>query len=97
MPIQLFFARRIFRLTKQPLVTIVISVLAIVSFGACLELFSLHKLLTFLHQAGGLWTTVKIVIVKLFSRKPEFVRSALVWFLAASVADVIITVIGRGG
>jgi hypothetical protein len=42
--------------------------------------------------AGGLWTTIKIVLIKLFSRKPELHWSALVWFLAACVADVLITV-----
>jgi len=43
-------------------------------------------------SAGGLWTTIKISIIKLFSRKPELHWSALVWFLAAAVADVLITV-----
>ncbi|EKM82062.1 hypothetical protein AGABI1DRAFT_112209 [Agaricus bisporus var. burnettii JB137-S8] len=74
MPIQLFFAWRIFRLTKQSIIAIVISILSLVSF------------------AGGLWTTIKIIIIKSFSRKPELHWSALVWFLAATVADVLITV-----
>jgi hypothetical protein len=74
MPIQLFFAWRIFRLTKQSLIAIVISLLSFVSF------------------TGGVWTTVKIIIIKSFSRKPELHWSALVWFLAATVADVLITV-----
>lgn len=42
-------------------------------------------------SAGGLWTTIKISIIKLFSRKPELHLSALVWFLSATVADVLIT------
>ncbi|TEB27769.1 hypothetical protein FA13DRAFT_1794514 [Coprinellus micaceus] len=44
-------------------------------------------------MAGGIWTTVLIVKVKLFSRKEEMHWSALVWFLAACVADIIITVV----
>ncbi|KAF8157232.1 hypothetical protein B0H34DRAFT_798528 [Crassisporium funariophilum] len=40
---------------------------------------------------GGIWTTIRLVQVKLFSRKPELHTAALVWFLAAVVADVLIT------
>ncbi|KAJ3507118.1 hypothetical protein NLJ89_g6485 [Agrocybe chaxingu] len=43
--------------------------------------------------AGGIWTTVLIAKFKLFSRKPELHTSALVWFLSACVADVLITVV----
>ncbi|KAJ3576988.1 hypothetical protein NP233_g28 [Leucocoprinus birnbaumii] len=42
--------------------------------------------------AGGLWTTILITIVKLFSRKPELHWPALVWFLTAAIADIMITV-----
>lgn len=40
---------------------------------------------------GGAWTTAMIVKIKLFSRKPELHWSALVWFLSACIADVLIT------
>lgn len=42
--------------------------------------------------AGGVWTTVLIIKVKLFARKPELHWSALVWFLSACIADILITV-----
>ncbi|EKM76861.1 hypothetical protein AGABI1DRAFT_130878 [Agaricus bisporus var. burnettii JB137-S8] len=73
MPIQLFFAWRIFRLTKMTVIPVIVSLLSFVSF------------------AGGIWTTVKIIMIKSFSRKPELHWSALVWFLSACVADVLIT------
>ncbi|KAF8881770.1 hypothetical protein BD779DRAFT_995857 [Infundibulicybe gibba] len=41
--------------------------------------------------AGGVWTTVMIAIIRLFSRKPELHWPALVWFLASCVSDVLIT------
>ncbi|KJA15302.1 hypothetical protein HYPSUDRAFT_393214 [Hypholoma sublateritium FD-334 SS-4] len=43
--------------------------------------------------AGGAWTTGLLVKIKLFSRKPELHWPALVWFLSACVADVMITVV----
>lgn len=43
--------------------------------------------------AGGIWTTILIVKVKVFARKIELHWSALVWFLAACVADILITVV----
>jgi len=73
-PIQMFFAWRIHRLTKQTIIAIIIVVLSLVSF------------------AGGLWTTIMITIIKLFKRKPELHWPALMWFLSATVADVLITV-----
>jgi hypothetical protein len=91
MPIQIFFAWRIYRLTKQTVISVLISVLSLVSFCACLEPFSCVDLDSS-SPGGGVWTTVKIVIIKSFSRKPELHTSALVWFLAACVADVLITV-----
>ena len=42
---------------------------------------------------GGIWTTALIIKVKVFARKIELHWSALVWFLAACVADVLITVV----
>ncbi|KAL9710040.1 hypothetical protein Ac2012v2_007102 [Leucoagaricus gongylophorus] len=52
---------------------------------------SIITILSLVSLAGGLWTTIKIIIIKLFSRKPELHLSALVWFLSATVADVLIT------
>lgn len=42
---------------------------------------------------GGIWTTILIIKVKVFARKLELHWSALVWFLAACLADVLITVV----
>ncbi|THU98830.1 hypothetical protein K435DRAFT_520009 [Dendrothele bispora CBS 962.96] len=42
-------------------------------------------------MAGGIWTGVKLFIIKLFARKPELHESALLWFLTSCVADVMIT------
>ncbi|KAF9041474.1 hypothetical protein BJ165DRAFT_1489239 [Panaeolus papilionaceus] len=42
---------------------------------------------------GGIWTTVRLVQVRLFSRKPELHWPALVWFLAACISDVLITLV----
>ncbi len=52
-------------------------------------LFQLTHSLT----AGGAWTTGLLVKIKLFSRKPELHWPALVWFLSACVADVMITIV----
>ncbi|KAJ8090739.1 hypothetical protein PM082_018305 [Marasmius tenuissimus] len=41
--------------------------------------------------AGGIWTGVKVGVIKTFARKPELHTSALVWFLTSCVADVLIT------
>ncbi|KAF8629364.1 hypothetical protein AX17_005660 [Amanita inopinata Kibby_2008] len=41
--------------------------------------------------AGGIWTTVMIVLIKTFVRKPELHHPALVWFLASCVSDILIT------
>ncbi|KAF9000864.1 hypothetical protein BDQ17DRAFT_1359107 [Cyathus striatus] len=43
--------------------------------------------------AGGVWTTAKIVIIKQFIRKPELHEPALLWFLAACISDIMITVV----
>lgn len=56
-----------------------------------LSSFHLQSLTLPLLKAGGIWTTVKIIMIKSFSRKPELHWSALVWFLSACVADVLIT------
>ncbi|KAJ3994100.1 hypothetical protein F5050DRAFT_576992 [Lentinula boryana] len=41
---------------------------------------------------GGFITGIKIVILKLFIKKPELHWSALLWFLPSCVADILITV-----
>ncbi|KAJ7036178.1 hypothetical protein C8F04DRAFT_489089 [Mycena alexandri] len=41
---------------------------------------------------GGLWTTVKVAIIKELVHKPELHNSALLWFLASCVADILITI-----
>ncbi|KIJ91769.1 hypothetical protein K443DRAFT_126157 [Laccaria amethystina LaAM-08-1] len=74
-PIQLFFAYRIWLLSKNYWFPGVIAFFAIVSLG------------------GGTWTTVLIVKVKVFARKPELHWPALLWFLSAVVSDVMITVV----
>ncbi|EAU82196.2 hypothetical protein CC1G_10598 [Coprinopsis cinerea okayama7 len=45
------------------------------------------------HFGGGIWTTALIVKVKVFARKAELHWSALVWFLAACISDVLITMV----
>ncbi|KAG6828230.1 hypothetical protein H0H92_008728 [Tricholoma furcatifolium] len=72
-PIQMFFAWRIWKLTKSIWIPLLITLFALVSFG------------------GGCWTGVKITIVKLFAKKPELHYPALMWFLSACLADVLIT------
>jgi hypothetical protein len=74
MPIQLFFAWRIYQLNKSPWVPFVIAVFALASF------------------AGGLWTSAMVQILRQFAKKPLLHNSALLWFLASCVADVLITV-----
>ncbi|KAL0958473.1 hypothetical protein HGRIS_000612 [Hohenbuehelia grisea] len=52
----------------------------------------LVALLALVSLGGGVWTSVMIGIIKRFARKPELHTPALVWFLSACVADVIITI-----
>jgi len=40
---------------------------------------------------GGVWTSVLLIKLKLFALKPKLHPAALVWFLSAVVADVLIT------
>ncbi|KAJ7033559.1 hypothetical protein C8F04DRAFT_1104310 [Mycena alexandri] len=42
--------------------------------------------------AGGLWTAIRVQMLREFSKKPLLHNSALLWFLAACVADVLITI-----
>ncbi|TFK69372.1 hypothetical protein BDN72DRAFT_616836 [Pluteus cervinus] len=73
-PIQLFFAWRIWLLTRSPWVPILIALFAVTSL------------------AGGIWTATMVAILQLFSKKPQLHVPALVWFLAACAADVLITI-----
>ncbi|KAJ7117960.1 hypothetical protein C8R43DRAFT_1036515 [Mycena crocata] len=75
-PIQLFFAWRIWTITRPRFgwLPFVIGAFAV---AAC---------------AGGLWTAVKVGLIGKFARKPELHVSALLWFLASCVADVLITI-----
>ncbi|PPQ89892.1 hypothetical protein CVT25_004814 [Psilocybe cyanescens] len=49
--------------------------------------------LSLVSLGGGTYTTVLLVKIKLFSRKPELHWPALVWLLSASVADILITTV----
>ena len=42
--------------------------------------------------AGGVWTAIKIIVVKRFSLKYQLETPAMVWFLTSCVADLLITV-----
>ncbi|KAJ7124632.1 hypothetical protein C8R43DRAFT_37352 [Mycena crocata] len=74
MPIQVFFAWRIYQLRTTVWIPLIISVVAVASF------------------AGGLWTSVRIYVLKHIANKILLHDSELLWLLAACVADVIITV-----
>ncbi|KAM6492032.1 hypothetical protein JOM56_011756 [Amanita muscaria] len=50
-------------------------------------------LLALVSLGGGTWTTVKLVVIKLFSRKPELHEPALIWFISSCIADVLITAV----
>ena len=79
-------------MTKSNILAALICLFALVSFGQSIFCFSsLGERLTLFRSAGGIWTTALIVQVKLFARKEELHWSALVWFLAAVVSDVLIT------
>ncbi|KAJ6481574.1 hypothetical protein C8R47DRAFT_1218349 [Mycena vitilis] len=73
-PIQIFFAWRIWTITKMVWVPVIISVFAVAAL------------------AGGLWTAIKITIIKEFVYKPLLHPSALLWFLASCVSDILITI-----
>ncbi|KAJ7741757.1 hypothetical protein DFH07DRAFT_51197 [Mycena maculata] len=42
--------------------------------------------------AGGIWTATMVQILREFAKKPLLHNSALLWFLASCVADVLITI-----
>ncbi|TRM57395.1 hypothetical protein BD626DRAFT_212906 [Schizophyllum amplum] len=42
---------------------------------------------------GGIWLTQKIIEVRYFARKPDLHWAALVWLVAAAVADIMITIV----
>ncbi|KAJ7153252.1 hypothetical protein C8R46DRAFT_1119854 [Mycena filopes] len=42
--------------------------------------------------AGGLWTAIRVQMLREFVKKPLLHNSALLWFLASCVADILITI-----
>lgn len=42
--------------------------------------------------SGGVWLTVTVIRVRLYSKKPELHWPALLWLLASAIADIIITI-----
>lgn len=80
-------------LTRNDWIPALIVLLSIISLGAhvlddsCIIIDQWLRLL-----AGGIWTGILIIQVRLFVRKPELHTPALVWFLASCIADVVITV-----
>ncbi|KAJ6449891.1 hypothetical protein C8R45DRAFT_947170 [Mycena sanguinolenta] len=93
MPIQLLLAWGIHRPTNSVWIPAIISVLAIASFGTGI-LFLLYNDTNKLRMitAGGVWTATIIQILRQFAKKPLLHNSALLWFLAACAADILITV-----
>jgi hypothetical protein len=75
-PVQMFMAWRIVVITQSKKIPFVIAVFSIVSL------------------AGGIWVGVQVVVFKLFSKKDSFQFNlpGVIWFVAAAVADVLITV-----
>ncbi|KAF8808497.1 hypothetical protein BYT27DRAFT_7189007 [Phlegmacium glaucopus] len=72
-PIQLFFAWRIWVLTRNYVLAAIVVFFSLVSLG------------------GGIWTTVLLIHLKLFALKPKLHWPALMWFISAVIADVLIT------
>ncbi|KAL0958479.1 hypothetical protein HGRIS_000618 [Hohenbuehelia grisea] len=42
-------------------------------------------------SAGGVWTCITVVSVRVFARKPELHWPALTWLLSSAISDVLIT------
>ncbi|KAF5383041.1 hypothetical protein D9615_004797 [Tricholomella constricta] len=72
-PIQIFFARRIWKFSGSLWIPGAICMLAMCSL------------------AGGIWTAVKTKNLRLFVMKPRLHTPALVWFVTAAAADILIT------
>ncbi|KXN88564.1 hypothetical protein AN958_07050 [Leucoagaricus sp. SymC.cos] len=75
-PVQMFMGWRIVVITQSRKIPLVIALFSIVSL------------------AGGIWVGVQVIVFKFFSRKDsfEFNLPGVIWFVAAAVTDVIITV-----
>ncbi|KAJ7770954.1 hypothetical protein DFH07DRAFT_805816 [Mycena maculata] len=58
----------------------------------CRTVPALIVVLALTSLAGGLYTSARVALLKLFALKPHLHAGALVWFLASCVADVAITV-----
>lgn len=84
---------------SEPLVIIAVSTPIQIFFAWRIRMLTrndwipaLIVLLSIISLAGGIWTGILIIQVRLFVRKPELHTPALVWFLASCIADVVITV-----
>jgi len=91
-PIQCFFAWRIKKITQSSWIPLLIVTLSIASMGTFSPNQSYLIELTSSCIAGGIWTGIKLIIIKLFARKPELHQPALLWFLTACLADITISV-----
>ncbi|KAJ7624034.1 hypothetical protein DFH06DRAFT_1340065 [Mycena polygramma] len=75
MPIQMFFAWRIYQLTASLWIPLIVSACAVASF------------------AGGVWTSIRIIVLEYIADKILLHDSELLWLLAACAADVIISAV----
>lgn len=80
-------------LTKKYWISTFIVFLVVLSLSVSIvfALVSSDQLI-YTRSAGGIWTAVKWVKIRLIVRKPELHYPALLWFLSSSVADVVITI-----
>ena len=89
----MFFAWRIRRLTESNWIPILVAIFAFTSFGThALPISSFDCIQLHRGIAGGVWTAIRIIVLGLFSMKPQFETPAMVWFLAACIADLLIAV-----
>lgn len=92
-PIQMLTAWRITIISESKLVGAIICIFAILSVG---ELF--RQIEPYLGDfqsslsGGGCWTGATVAIINDLVKKPETDRSATVWLVASTVADILITV-----
>ncbi|KAF5324081.1 hypothetical protein D9619_011225 [Psilocybe cf. subviscida] len=84
----------------EPIVIVAVSTPIQLFFAWRIKLLSKSNFLalvisafSILSMVGGTWTTVMIIKLKLFALKPKLHWPALVWFLAACVSDILITVV----
>ncbi|KAF8914426.1 hypothetical protein CPB84DRAFT_1759235 [Gymnopilus junonius] len=84
----------------EPIVIVMVSTPIQMFFAWRIKLLTKSNILALIIVAlsvvslgGGTYTTALIIKIKLFARKPELHWPALVWFLSATVADVMITAV----